>query len=171
MLYRTERNLVIFIKHVGVGKYTCTCFWPWHHLSLRCAISLHEGAKLTPPIIISTYFQPSADKSHIFAFVICWKITESCELFESLHTVSWYKQISSCTISGPVCQPGTDTCDQWSGSCSVILWSCDLQLCLSLTGSLFRPQLLNNKRCLPQLYLYFTDKNMRMTCSLWPWQL
>lgn len=107
-------------------------------------------------------------KSHL---CLCHLLKDHRELFESLHTVSWYKQISSCAISGPVCQPGTDTCDQWSGSCSVILWSCDLHLCLSLTRSLFRPQLLNNKQCLPRLNLYFSDKNRRMTCPLWPWQL
>ncbi|TNN48133.1 hypothetical protein EYF80_041651 [Liparis tanakae] len=34
-------------------------------------------------------------------------ITEGLQPFESLHALSWYKQITARTISGPVCQPGS----------------------------------------------------------------
>lgn len=94
--------------------------------------------------------------------------SQSSQPFESLHTLSWYKQISSRTISGPVCQPGSCACHQWSDNCCVILRPCDLQVSLPPTGSLSRPRLWNNKLCLPRLNLYL-DKNMRMTCLLWPW--
>lgn len=33
----------------------------------------------------------------------------------------------------------------------------------------FSARLRNNKLCLRQLYLYFQDQNMRMTCLLWPY--
>lgn len=106
-------------------------------MSQHFAVSLHEAALVTPTRPVSTYFAPSDDNRRVLTFVTHSRITESSRgRLQAVHKASRYKQISSRTISGPVCQPGSPTCHQWSDSCCVMLQPCDLQVCLPLTGSL-----------------------------------
>lgn len=137
--HTATKNILKQFECEGLDEYNSTNMYGiCHHkqqIGRLCAVSLHEGAKLTLTRNISSYFEPSDDKGHLCPIVIHSRLTESTQLFDSLHTFSTYKQITSRTISGPVCQPGSGRCHPRSDGCCVILWPYYLLACLLLMGS------------------------------------
>lgn len=92
------------------------------------AVSLHEAAQVAPTPTISKYFEFGDDKQLHFSLLLSIQgFTEHFWHPGDVNALGRYKQISGRTISGPVCQPGSPTCHQWSHSDCVMLQPCKQQ--------------------------------------------